>query len=93
MDLALNTIKGVFKQCVLATGELNGVQMQHSELEHISSDPTVRLCFSENKVYLLGLLNSADPVPQGFPCALSAKYLHCTREGSLPIFGGKLPCR
>lgn len=65
--------------------------MQHSELEHVSSDPTVRLCFSGSRVYLLRLFNSPDPVPQGIPHALSAKYLHCAREGTLPIFDGKLP--
>lgn len=63
------TTKGVFKQCILAAGELNGVQMQHSELEHVSSDPIVRLCFSGSRLYLLGLLNSPDPVPQGIPSA------------------------
>lgn len=44
------TTKGVFKQCILAAGELNGVQMQHSKLEHVSSAPTVRLCFSGSRV-------------------------------------------
>lgn len=45
--------------------------MQHSELEHVSSDPTVRLCFHGNRVYLLGLLSSPDPVPQGFQSTLN----------------------
>lgn len=87
------TTKGVFKQGILAAGELNGVQMQHSKLEHVSSDPRVRLCFSGSRVYLLGLPNSPDPVPQGIPSALSAEYLYCGREGTLPVFDGKLSCR
>lgn len=66
--------------------------MQHSELEHISSDPTVRLFFHGKRVYLLGLLNDPDPVSQGFQSTLNMKYL-CAREGSLPIFDRKLPCR
>ena len=63
------TAKGVFKQCILAAGELNGVQMQHSKLEQVSSDSTIRLWFSGSRVYLLGLINSPDPVLQGIPSA------------------------
>lgn len=55
--------KGVFKQCILAAGVLSEVQMQHSEPERVSSDPTVGLCFSGSWVYLLRLLNSPNPVP------------------------------
>lgn len=35
--------------------------IQHSKFEHVSSDQTVRLCFSRNRVYLLGLFNNAVP--------------------------------